>query len=77
MSQYMNQIKGAAGMVMIPFVLGTCFKSAVYYVEPGHRAFLFNKVSGVKENNIVREGWNLKLPYFERPIIYDVRTHPK
>ena len=25
----------------------------------------------------MREGWHVKLPYFERPIIYDVRTHPK
>lgn len=45
-------------------------------VEPGHRAFKFNKFSGVQDN-IVREGWHFKLPYFERPIIYDVRTHPK
>ena len=45
-------------------------------VEPGHRAFKFNKISGVG-NDIVREGWHFKMPYFERPIIYDVRTHPK
>ena len=45
-------------------------------VEPGHRAFKFNKFSGVQEN-IMREGWHIKMPYFERPIIYDVRTHPK
>lgn len=25
----------------------------------------------------MREGWHLKMPYFERQIIYDVRTHPK
>lgn len=52
------------------------WKSAIYYVEPGHRAFKFNKISGV-QTEIYREGWHLKLPYFERPIIYDVRTHPK
>lgn len=52
------------------------WKSAIFYVEPGHRAFKFNKFSGVQDN-IVREGWHFKLPYFERQIIYDVRTHPK
>lgn len=25
----------------------------------------------------MREGWHLKIPYFERQIIYDVRSHPK
>jgi len=45
-------------------------------VEPGHRAFKFNKFSGIQDD-IHREGWNFKIPYFERAIIYDVRTHPK
>lgn len=45
-------------------------------VEPGHRAFKFNKVLGVGEA-IFREGWHFKLPYLEKPVIYDVRTHPR
>ena len=45
-------------------------------MEPGHRAFKFNKVFGVQET-VYREGWHVKMPYFEKPIIYDVRTHPK
>ena len=45
-------------------------------VEPGHRAVKFNAILGVQETTY-REGWNLKLPLIERPIIYDVRTHPK
>ena len=52
------------------------FRASAYTVEPGHRAFKFNKISGVQEE-IYREGWHLKLPYFEKPIIYDVRSHPK
>jgi len=54
----------------------TVWKSAIFYVEPGHRAFKFNKFSGVQDN-IMREGWHFKMPYFERQIVYDVRTHPK
>ena len=45
-------------------------------VEPGHRALKFNKISGVG-NDIYREGWNFKMPYFERAIIFDTRTHPR
>jgi len=35
-------IMGIAGSVMF-------FKSAIYYVEPGHRAFKFNAINGVQE----------------------------
>lgn len=44
-------------------------------VETGHRAIKFNSVTGVREN-ILREGWHWKMPFLERPIIYDVRTIP-
>lgn len=45
-------------------------------VEPGHRAFKFNKINGVRDE-IYREGWHFKMPFLERAIDYDVRTHPK
>ena len=44
-------------------------------VEPGHRAIKFNKLSGVG-NDVKREGWNFMIPWFERPIIYDVQSKP-
>jgi len=44
-------------------------------VDTGHRAIKFNKVSGVGKETY-KEGFHLMLPWFERPIIYDVRTHP-
>ena len=44
-------------------------------VDTGHRAIKFNKISGVG-NNVYKEGWHFMLPWFERPIIYDVQTHP-
>ena len=48
----------------------------MWKVEPGHKAFKFNKISGVG-STIYREGWHLKAPWFERQIIYDVRTKPR
>lgn len=48
-------------------------KSCIYKVEPGHMAFKFNRISGVQENT-VREGWHLKMPWFERPIIFNVKN---
>lgn len=45
-------------------------------VEPGHRAIKFNKWSGVR-TDIYREGWHFKMPWLERAIIFDTRTHPR
>lgn len=44
-------------------------------MEPGHRAIKFNKLSGVG-NDVKREGWSFMIPWFERPIIYDVQSKP-
>jgi prohibitin 2 len=45
-------------------------------VDTGHRAIKFSKLTGVGEK-VFKEGYHLMLPWFERPIIYDVRTHPQ
>jgi prohibitin 2 len=44
-------------------------------VDTGHRAIKFNKFNGVGSMSY-KEGFHFMLPWFERPIIYDVRTHP-
>jgi len=73
---YKQQIGAGLGALTGLLTVYATWKQGVYYVEPGHRAFKFNKITGVG-NTIYREGWHLKMPYFERQIIYDVRTHPK
>lgn len=49
--------------------------NSLYNVEGGHRAIMFNRLSGVKEK-VYPEGTHLMIPWFERPIIYDVRARP-
>jgi len=50
--------------------------SFLYNVEGGHRAIIFNRVKGVK-NKVFREGTHIKIPWFDKPVIYDVRTKPR
>ncbi|KAE8125498.1 hypothetical protein FH972_020299 [Carpinus fangiana] len=49
--------------------------NSLYNVEGGHRAIVFNRLVGVKDQVYV-EGTHLMIPWFERPIIYDVRARP-
>ncbi len=49
--------------------------NSVYSVDGGHRAVVFNRVTGMKDT-IYGEGLNFNIPWFERPYIYDIRTRP-
>jgi prohibitin 2 len=46
-----------------------------YTVNGGHRAIVFNRITGMKDT-VYGEGLNFNIPWFERPIIYDIRTRP-
>lgn len=48
---------------------------SLYNVEGGHRAIVFNRIVGVKEK-VYPEGTHIMIPWFERPVIYDVRARP-
>lgn len=49
--------------------------NSVYTVQGGHRAIVYNRIVGMKDT-IYGEGLNFNIPWFERPVIYDVRTRP-
>ncbi|KAF3671075.1 Prohibitin-6, mitochondrial [Capsicum annuum] len=49
--------------------------NSLYNVEGGHRAIVFNRIGGVK-NKVYPEGTHFMIPWFERPVIYDVRARP-
>jgi len=48
---------------------------AMYTVDAGHIAIKYNRMSGVG-NEAHREGLNFMVPWFERPIIFDIRARP-
>lgn len=50
-------------------------KASIYQVETGQKAFKFNKFTGVREETF-NEGWHLKVPWLERPVIYNVKSQP-
>ncbi|XP_057949863.1 prohibitin-1, mitochondrial-like [Malania oleifera] len=70
--------KAAPALMKLGIVGGVGLYAAfnsLYNVEGGHRAVMFNRISGVKDK-VYPEGTHLMIPWFERPIIYDVRARP-
>ncbi|XP_076240193.1 prohibitin 2 isoform X2 [Calliopsis andreniformis] len=49
---------------------------AMYTVEAGHRAILFSRVGGIQKT-ILSEGLHFRIPWFQYPIIYDIRSRPR
>mmetsp|Transcript_10713 Transcript_10713/g.17737 ORF Transcript_10713/g.17737 Transcript_10713/m.17737 type:complete len:315 (-) Transcript_10713:103-1047(-) len=65
----------AAGSALVAIGLGYGAYNSFYNVEGGHRAIVFNRLTGMKET-VYGEGLNFNIPWFERPVIYDIRTRP-
>jgi len=49
---------------------------SMYTVEGGHRAIIFSRIGGIQPD-IFREGLHLRVPWFQYPIIYDIRARPR
>lgn len=49
--------------------------NSIFTVEGGHRAVMFNRLVGMKKETY-GEGLNFNIPWFEHPVIYDIRTRP-
>lgn len=49
---------------------------SMYTVEGGHRAIIFSRIGGI-QSDIFREGLHLRIPWFQYPIIYDIRARPR
>jgi len=54
---------------------GGIASSALYNVDGGQRAVIFDRFTGVKEQ-IVSEGTHFLIPWVQKPIIFDIRSTP-
>jgi len=55
--------------------------NSIITINPGHLGIIYNRVGlnggGIMESLTCTEGLNFVIPWFQRPIIYDIRTRPK
>lgn len=72
-AQFFNRI-GQIGLGVA--VIGGVVNSALYNVDGGYRAVIFDRFTGVK-NQVVGEGTHFFIPWVQRPIIFDIRSRPR
>jgi len=51
-------------------------KESLYTVDGGHRAILFSRIGGIQKE-VYAEGLHFRVPWFQYPIIYDIRARPR
>jgi len=47
-----------------------------FTVEGGHRAIMFNRIGGIQKQ-VFPEGLHFRLPWFQYPVIFDIRSRPR
>lgn len=74
MAQQLFNTLGKLGLGIA--VAGGVVQSALYNVDGGHRAVIFDRFRGVTQT-VVGEGTHFLIPWVQRPIIFDVRARPR
>lgn len=52
-------------------------RESIYTVDGGQRAIIFSRLGGIQPNTILAEGIHIRIPWFQYPIIYDIRAKPR
>lgn len=72
--------KGASTAIFVLAALGLGGYGAyhsVVTIQPGHAGVIYNRWSGLDEVTRLSEGINFVIPWFQRTVVYDIRTRPQ
>lgn len=72
MQQQWKGLAGVAGLGLGYAVLS----DSLFTVEAGNRAIKYSRIYGIIDS-VFREGTHFRIPFIERPIIFDVRARPR
>ncbi|TFK40841.1 band 7 family-domain-containing protein [Crucibulum laeve] len=65
-----------SGLLIALVAGGFALNSAMFNVDGGHRAIKYSRLHGIKPD-IYSEGTHVVLPWFESPIVFDIRAKPR
>ncbi|KAG9049460.1 Prohibitin-2, subunit of the prohibitin complex (Phb1p-Phb2p) [Tulasnella sp. UAMH 9824] len=67
---------GGSGLLVLLVAGGLALNASIYNVDGGHRAIKYTRLRGVGKE-VYPEGTHFMIPWFETPIIYDIRAKPR
>ncbi|KAJ6477359.1 band 7 family-domain-containing protein [Mycena vitilis] len=66
----------ASGAFVALVAGGIALNASLFNVDGGHRAIKYTRLHGVKKD-VYNEGTHINIPWFETPIIFDIRAKPR
>ncbi|KAJ3538338.1 hypothetical protein NM688_g6534 [Phlebia brevispora] len=67
----------AGGGLLVALIAGgVALNASLFNVDGGHRAIKYTRLNGVTDH-VYPEGTHLMIPWFETPIVYDIRAKPR
>ncbi|KAF8231786.1 hypothetical protein L208DRAFT_1398465 [Tricholoma matsutake] len=64
------------GLIVTLLAGGLILNASLFNVDGGHRAIKYTRLHGVKDD-VYNEGTHLVIPWFETPIVFDIRAKPR
>ncbi|GMT13696.1 hypothetical protein PFISCL1PPCAC_4993, partial [Pristionchus fissidentatus] len=74
----LQNAKGAGagvGLLVGAGALAYGVAQSMFTVDAGHRAIMFNRIGGLSQD-VYKEGLHFRMPWFQYPIVYDIRARP-
>ncbi|KAF8631403.1 hypothetical protein AX15_002411 [Amanita polypyramis BW_CC] len=65
-----------SGLLVALIAGGMALNASLFNVDGGHRAIKYTRLHGV-EDEVYNEGTHLMIPWFETPIVFDIRAKPR
>ncbi|PSR70513.1 hypothetical protein PHLCEN_2v13664 [Hermanssonia centrifuga] len=65
-----------SGLLVALVAGGFALNASLFNVDGGHRAIKYTRLNGVTEE-VYTEGTHFMLPWFETPIVFDIRAKPR
>ncbi|KAF8158358.1 band 7 family-domain-containing protein [Crassisporium funariophilum] len=65
-----------SGLLIALVAGGFALNASLFNVDGGHRAIKYSRLHGIKEE-IYNEGTHFVVPWFESPIVFDIRAKPR
>ncbi|XP_014779632.1 prohibitin 1 isoform X1 [Octopus bimaculoides] len=74
MAQKLFNTIGKIGLGLV--AVGGIVQTALFNVDGGHQAVIFDRFRGVQDN-VIGEGTHFLIPWVQKPIIFDCRSRPR
>ncbi|KAF8627388.1 hypothetical protein AX17_006203 [Amanita inopinata Kibby_2008] len=65
-----------SGLLVALVAGGLALNASLFNVDGGHRAIKYTRLHGVKDE-VYNEGTHLMIPWFETPVVFDIRAKPR